>query len=71
VLGVDDAAALFGMSRPQFLKEVAAGTLPPPIGGLLFKRKLWSVRSLEAAANREPHPHDTLMSEIRRATRAS
>jgi hypothetical protein len=46
-LAVDEAAAYCGLSAAQFLKEVAAGTLPAPIGGLLSKRKLWSLRALE------------------------
>jgi hypothetical protein len=50
-LGVDEASAFCGMSAGQFLKEVAAGTLPAPIAGLLSKRKLWSLRALERAIN--------------------
>jgi integrase len=48
-LGAEEAAAFCGMSGAQFLKEVAGGTMPAPIGGLLSKRKLWSLKALEHA----------------------
>lgn len=50
-LGADEAAAFCGLSTGQFLKEVAASTLPGPIGGLISKRKLWSRIALERAIN--------------------
>jgi hypothetical protein len=49
-LGADEAAALCGLSQAQFLKEVGAGNLPPPLR-LLCKRRLWSLRALESAIN--------------------
>jgi hypothetical protein len=50
-LGIDEAAALYSLSTAQFLKEVEAGNLPPPIGGLRCKRRLWSLLALERAMN--------------------
>jgi hypothetical protein len=50
-LGADEAAAFCALSTGQFLKEVAARTLPGPIGGLISKRKLWSRIALERAIN--------------------
>ena len=81
-LSAEEAAAMWGLSKAQFLKEVAAGTLPPPIAGLKCKHPRWSMRSLEHAMNeRDGHatlengraPHDDpLMAEIRRrATRSA
>jgi hypothetical protein len=49
-LSADEAAALCGLSQPQFLKEVGVGNLPRPLR-LLCKRKLWSLRALESAIN--------------------
>jgi hypothetical protein len=50
-IDVAQASAMCGMSAAQFQKEVAAANFPPPIGGLLSKRKLWSVAALERAVN--------------------
>jgi len=52
-LAADEAAALCDLSQTQFLKEVAAGNLPPPLR-LLCKRKLWSQQALERAINERP-----------------
>jgi hypothetical protein len=77
-LNLDEASAMCGLSPAQFLKEVAAGNLPPPLGGLLSRRKLWSRAALERSINGETDAGplgasgdpDPLMSEIRaRATR--
>jgi hypothetical protein len=58
------------MSGGQFLKEVAARSLPAPIGGLQSKRKLWSLKALEQALDGAqefaPAIDDPLMQEIRR-----
>ena len=77
-LNADEAAAYCGMSPTQFLREVSAGTLPAPLGGLLSKRKLWSVRALERAINGRDGDEtvgadaDPLMREIKsRATKAA
>jgi hypothetical protein len=76
-LSADEAAAMWGLSKAQFLREVSAGTLPPPIAGLKCKHPRWSLRSLERAMNerdgttsdaqhgRAPHD-DPLMAEIRK-----
>jgi hypothetical protein len=74
-LSAEEAAAFCGMSGAQFLKEVAAGNLPDPIGGLLSKRKLWSLRALESAIDGSTAPHgavgdDPLMQEIKRRASA-
>lgn len=74
-LSADEAAALCSLSQAQFLKEVGAGNLPPPLC-LLCKRKLWSPRALESAINGHDGSEtaaadaDPLMREIKsRATR--
>jgi hypothetical protein len=74
-LSAEEAAAFCGMSGAQFLKEVAAGNLPAPIGGLLSKRKLWSLRALELAIDGSTEADasvgdDPLMQEIRRRASA-
>ena len=74
-LAAEEAAAFCGMSSAQFLKEVAAGNLPAPIGGLLSKRKLWSLKALERAIDGSGAPEgaaidDPLMQEIRRRASA-
>jgi hypothetical protein len=66
-LSADEAAALCGLSQAQFLKEVGAGNLPPPVR-LLCKRKLWSLRALESAINGHvgtAADADPLMQEIK------
>jgi hypothetical protein len=76
-LNVDEASAMCGLSSAQFVKEVAAGNLPPPIGGLLSKRKLWSVAALERTINnidtgQSNVDNDQLMREIKsRAARVA
>lgn|SRR5262245_13948851 len=73
-VSADEAAAVCGMSQNQFLKEVAARRLPPPLDRLLSKRKLWSLKALERAINGDaPAANDDhLMREIKsRATRAA
>jgi hypothetical protein len=76
-LAADEAAAFCGMSTAQFLKEVAAANLPAPIGGLLSKRKLWSLRALERAIDDRDGAKiaavdDPLMNEIKaHATRVA
>jgi hypothetical protein len=77
-LSADEAAAMWGLSQAQFLKEVAAGTLPPPIAGLKCKHPRWSLAAMERAMHerdgcatggiengRAPHD-DLLMAEIRK-----
>ena len=78
-LSADEAAALWGLSPGQFLKEVDAGNLPAAIAGLRCKRRLWSRLALEAAIReRDALPNDgrtegdPLMNEIRaRAVRSA
>lgn|SRR5262249_14157950 len=69
VLDLEEASAVCGMSAAQFQKEVAAGNLPAPIGGLLSRRKLWGRAALERAINGETDTGsgdpDPLMNEIR------
>jgi hypothetical protein len=64
---------MWGLSQAQFLKEVSAGTLPPPIQGLKCKRPRWSLRSLERAMDDRDGSGtvasiaDPLMNEIRKS----
>lgn len=46
-LKLADAAAYVSLSPNTFLREVAAGTMPPPVP-LASRRKLWSRAALDA-----------------------
>lgn len=59
-LSRDEAAAYLGLSPGTFAREVAAGTLPPPIP-LAGRRRLWSRAALDRAAagpDARPEPAD-------------
>ena len=73
LLSALEAARYCGISMTQFRKEVAAGTLPEPFGGLKSTSKLWDKGMLDemisarggtrASGHRS---HDPLMEDIKR-----
>lgn len=49
-LPLDEAAAYVGLSKRTFLKEVAAGKMPPPLD-VTARRKLFSRAALDQRVN--------------------
>jgi predicted DNA-binding transcriptional regulator AlpA len=66
-LSLPEAAAFIGLSVNTFLREVEAGTLPPPLP-LKSRRRIWSRAALaRASATDDTPPEVDLTDEIDKA----
>ncbi|MFN3744233.1 MAG: helix-turn-helix transcriptional regulator [Hyphomicrobiaceae bacterium] len=65
-LGLAEAASYVGLSPTTFMREVKAGTLPPPLK-LQCRRRLWSRAALDRAIDpdhAQPPPNDRVAAAI-------